>query len=140
MANSDKRVKKTNEDVINFHAAATSFLSGKTTDTKLTIALRRVLKQTKVILEDYNAKITDYKYEHCLTDPNTGAILREPANNALKFSVEKQRLVDAFVKKLYKSSVFIEPVILSEAVLEVDKLPYDFKEIFAGFVAPPLEE
>lgn len=145
MAKDSKKGKneRTHAEVFTFTNAAQRWLVDhakelKAGETKFSYALRKVLKACSRIVEAYQEKIEELNIDHCETDDNDVIIKSGPKeDNGYVFTKDGRRKRDAARKKLFETSVAVEPHVVQDVP---DDLTYEQREAFAGFILPEMPE
>lgn len=124
-------------DVIVFNAAADAYLKKFDPEarprTKLGYACRRVMKQTDVLLSDYNESLEDLRVKHCLTeegkDGKRGRILRDE-RSGYQFDADGMDAFNRANRELLKGKAKFDAYFATHVP---DDLPPDIFDAMIGF-------
>lgn len=125
----------TNKQLIRFFQTAQAYLNSSKDNTKLTYALRKVMKRVEPAIEEYNEELQDVRAENAATDPNTGTFL-EGSNGSFKYTQDGLKKLNAKTKELLKKTINLPGASHYVEVLPPD-LHQEFVDAFVGFVIDP---
>ena len=128
---------KTYTTIIAFmNAAAAHLKAHDKADSKLTYALKKMLKACGAHHTAYAEGVEDLRIEHCVVDPKNQAILHDE-RGAYVFTKDGMRAFIKAEKALRETAVVIVPFVVQDMP---DDLTDDERGAFAGFVLGPLCE
>lgn len=133
------KIKKTYQHIFDFAAAANNYMKKNPKGNKICDAIRSFTKEVKKVNDEFQEDLTDIHRNNCLTDPDSGALLRSVQgaylhDKAGDIKVEKE------VKVLKQKEVEVNQRIV-EGVEDLIKGLTEFeKETFEGIVIPMIVE
>src|SRR4029077_3506287 len=134
MKNSNHAIKKTYQEIAAFDGEARAWLTKHPENTKVSWAVKRVLKRTQAVIQEYREKAEDITIEHCSVDDKGNIItegLDQFGRERYKFTPEKLLERNQEQRKLFKEKVDIEPYIATDIPPDITE---EDRELFMDFV------
>lgn len=136
-------MKTTYRQVIRFNNVGFTWLGNNSGETKLSVAVTKMLKRAEAVIKVYREKVEDFSYNTCMasdgkraSDPPEGVVLRQ--NGELCFTKEGSVALVRFQRALMEEEVEIQPYFVVSPNPS-EGLSFDEEVAFEGFVFPAEE-
>lgn len=133
------KIKKSFFDIVFFNKNAQAYIEKNKQETKLSVSLRSVLKQTINLEIEYQEKLEDLRCDHCAVD--SSGVISKDARGGYQYTPEKMKAFNIAAKTLRNIEVEVHTRIRPENDELIKDLSFDEIDAFKDIViTKPKEE